>query len=353
MEMEQQQQNKQVAYGSVFRSPVNALAQRYRMPRPVQQQDNGAAVMAHSAAESSSKTSIQLYSNKYFGLCGVGGILSCGLTHTLVTPLDLIKCNMQTSPKEYTGIFQGFGQLSRSGQSIYKGWVPTMIGYSLQGLCKFGFYEVFKHKYSQMIGEERAHRYRDLVYLSASASAELIADVALCPWEAVKVRVQTKPGFANGLMDGMPKIYSSEGFKGLYKGIAPLWARQVPYTVIKFVAFERTVEFIYSLLPKPKSEYNKTQQLGVTFLAGYIAGVFCAIVSQPADTIVSKLNQVKTDGGVGAAMSQIYKEVGLMGLYRGLFARIIMIGTLTGLQWFIYDTFKVAVGFPTSGAQKK
>lgn len=29
-----------------------------------------------------------------------------------------------------------------------------------------------------------------------------------------------------------------EGKQGLYKGIVPLWARQVPYTVVKFVAFE-------------------------------------------------------------------------------------------------------------------
>jgi len=27
-----------------------------------------------------------------------------------------------------------------------------------------------------------------------------------------------------------------------------------------------------------------------------------------------------------------------------------MIGTLTGLQWFIYDSFKIYCGFPTTGA---
>jgi solute carrier family 25 phosphate transporter 3 len=29
--------------------------------------------------------------------------------------------------------------------------------------------------------------------------------------------------------------------------------------------------------------------------------------------------------------------------------RIIMIGTLTGLQWWIYDTFKTMVGLQTTG----
>lgn len=34
-------------------------------------------------------------SQKYFVLCGFGGILSCGTTHTAVVPLDLVKCRLQ------------------------------------------------------------------------------------------------------------------------------------------------------------------------------------------------------------------------------------------------------------------
>lgn len=31
----------------------------------------------------------------YYQKCMIGGILSCGLTHTLVCPLDIVKCRMQ------------------------------------------------------------------------------------------------------------------------------------------------------------------------------------------------------------------------------------------------------------------
>jgi hypothetical protein len=31
----------------------------------------------------------------YYGKCVIGGILSCGLTHTAVVPLDVVKCRMQ------------------------------------------------------------------------------------------------------------------------------------------------------------------------------------------------------------------------------------------------------------------
>lgn len=36
---------------------------------------------------------------------------------------------------------------------LVKEWAPTLIEYSFQGLGKFGFYEFFKHFYSNMIGE--------------------------------------------------------------------------------------------------------------------------------------------------------------------------------------------------------
>lgn len=47
------------------------------------------------------------------------------------------------------------------------------------------------------------------------------------------------------------------------------------------------------VVPKPKSECSKGEQLGVSFGAGYIAGVLCAVVSQPADNLVSKMNAQK------------------------------------------------------------
>ncbi len=281
---------------------------------------------------------VELYTPKFYQLCAVGGALSCGLTHGVMTPVDLIKCRMQTGYK-YPNIFAGFSTAMKEEgvMALSRGWAPTLIGYSLQGTCKFGFYEYFKKLFSDVAGEENAYNYRTLLYLSASASAEVIADVALCPWEAVKVKVQTSEGYAKGLMDGLPKLYGEIGLAGLYKGVVPLWARQVPYTMMKFTAFERTVEAIYKYaLSKPKEAYSKNEQLGVTFVAGYIAGVFCAIVSHPADVVVSKLNK-NADKTVG----QIMSELGFKGCWSGLGPRIFMIGTLTALQVQIFQFFFV------------
>ena len=51
----------------------------------------------------------------------------------------------------------------------------------------------------------------------------------------------------------------------------PLWGRQIPYTMMKFACFERTVEALYKyVVPKPRSKCSKPEQLVVTFIAGYI-----------------------------------------------------------------------------------
>ncbi|PKA60252.1 Mitochondrial phosphate carrier protein 3, mitochondrial [Apostasia shenzhenica] len=329
----------------LFRSP--------RSPVPPASPSNGStspvAFLIQAPKEPSKK--IEMYSPAFYTACTFGGILSCGLTHTAVTPLDLVKCNMQIDPAKYKNISSGFGVLLKEQgiKGFFKGWVPTLLGYSAQGACKFGFYEFFKKYYSDIAGPEYAVKYKTLIYLAGSASAEFIADVALCPFEAVKVRVQTQPGFARGLSDGLPKFVKSEGALGLYKGIVPLWGRQIPYTMMKFASFETIVELIYKkVIPTPKDQCSKPVQLTVSFAGGYIAGVFCAIVSHPADNLVSFLNNAKVM--FFANRSQAVRKLGLWGLFtRGLPLRIVMIGTLTGAQWGIYDAFKVFVGLPTTG----
>ncbi|GKT83602.1 mitochondrial phosphate carrier protein 2 [Colletotrichum tofieldiae] len=296
---------------------------------------------ASAKAQSAAGGKIELYSGKYYAACTVGGLLACGLTHTAVTPLDLVKVRRQVDSKLYTGNFQAWGKIFRSEglRGIMTGWGPTFWGYSAQGACKYGFYEYFKRQYSVLAGPENAEKYKTLLFLSASASAEFLADIALCPFEAVK-----------GTLDGFSKVTAKEGVAGLYKGLYPLWGRQIPYTMMKFASFETIVEMIYHRLPGQKSDYSKAAQTGVSFVGGYLAGILCAIVSHPADVMVSKLNANRQQGeAFGAAMGRIYKDIGFGGLWNGLPVRIVMIGTLTGLQWMIYVSrrlLRVCLGGP-------
>ncbi len=195
---------------------------------------------------------------------------------------------------------------------------------------------------------------KTIVYLGASASAEFLADIALCPFEAIKVRMQTSiPPFSNTLREGWRKVTTKEGTAGLYKGLYPLWGRQIPYTMVKFATFETTVNYIYATLGKPKEIYSALQQTGVSFLGGYIAGIGCAAISHPADVMVSKLNAdrqrefplsirgclssfITAGESAVKAMSRIYGNIGFRGLWNGLPVRIVMVrgSTVPSLKRF-------------------
>lgn len=77
---------------------------------------------------------IKMYSPEYYYTCALGGIVSCGATHMAVTPLDVVKCNMQTNPTKYKSIGTGFSIVvqEQGVAGLFRGWVPTLLGYSAQ-----------------------------------------------------------------------------------------------------------------------------------------------------------------------------------------------------------------------------
>jgi len=203
------------------------------------------------------------HDNLYYFKCMIAGVLSCGATHTAICPLDVVKCNMQTNPERFKGLIPGLKLLVREegASAIWKGWLPTAIGYSMQGFCKFGFYEIFKDAYSNLAGHDNYYKYRDIIYLTASASAEFIADIALCPMEMVKVKVQTslKGQFPLALGPAIATMRANRAESRFpFGSVIPLWSRQIPYTMAKFYFFEKIVESFYRFVfVNPKDSYSR------------------------------------------------------------------------------------------------
>ncbi|KAK7683387.1 hypothetical protein QCA50_009830 [Cerrena zonata] len=291
----------------------------------------------------------------YYAKCMLGGALACGVTHAGITPLDVTKCNMQVNSAKYNGLVSGLRTITaeEGAAGLWKGFGPTFVGYSLQGMFKYGLYEVFKDQYSNLAGEEASAKYKGAIWLAGSASAEFFADVALCPLEMTKVKIQTSPPGTFPIPMGaalaeMKKLSVETRYP--FGSLVPLWSRQIPYTMAKFFFFEYIVSLFYShVFTAPKDTYSKGTQLGVTFASGYLAGVVCAVVSHPADSIVSLMGKNENKG---KGFGQIASEVGIAKLAtKGLGTRVIMIGTLTGFQWWIYDTFKATMGLGTTGGK--
>merc|ERR1712072_819793 len=219
----------------------------------------------------------------------------------------------------------------------------------IQGWFKFGGFEFFKISFAKSLGDQKAWDYRNGIYLGASACAEFIADIFLCPLEAARIRQVSDPSFAKGTIEAVTKLVKMEGLAGWYSGFVPILFKQIPYTMAKFAVQGAAAERIYATLPD-RDTLSRGSKMAVSLTSGVIAGVAAAIISHPADTLLSKINKKGAggEGGMVTRLGRIAAEMGFMNLCTtGLPARCVMIGTLTAGQFVIFDTL-----MPLLGAEK-
>jgi len=104
-------------------------------------------------------------------------------------------------------------------------------------MFKYGLYEIFKDMYMNAAGEELSNKYKPAIWLAGSASAEVFADIALCPLEMTKVKIQTSAtgtfptGFAAALSE-MRKTKAETRYP--FGSLVPLWSRQVSVVRSRF-----------------------------------------------------------------------------------------------------------------------
>ncbi|KAJ3364766.1 mitochondrial phosphate carrier protein [Allomyces arbusculus] len=278
------------------------------------------------------------------------GALCCSITHGALTPVDVVKTRLQLDPTVYNrGMVAAFRQVvaAEGPGALLTGFGPTFAGYFIQGAFKFGGYELWKGQLINLVGPENAPQYRVPIYLTASALAEFVADIALCPLEATRIRMVSQPDFATGLVSGFTRLLKEEGvLRGFYSGFGPILFKQVPYTMAKFAVYEMAAEKIYAAIKTPKEKLSTGTVTSVNLGAGLIAGIAAAIISQPADTLLSKINKSKGVEGesVTSRLVALAKQLGPRGLFLGLGARIVMVGALTAGQFAINGDVKRALG---------
>merc|ERR1712014_183598 len=100
-------------------------------------------------------------------------------------------------------------------------------------------------------------------YLGASACAEFIADIFLCPLEAARIRQVSDPTFSKGTIEAVKKLYAMEGLAGWYSGFVPILFKQIPYTMAKFAVQGAAAETIYGTLPDRKT-LSRSTKMGVS-----------------------------------------------------------------------------------------
>ena len=153
----------------------------------------------------------------------------------------------------------------------------------------------------------------------------------------------------------------------LWSGFAPTCCRELSFAIPKFLAFDILAHTFIDLINSQTQEGALPVQVGVgpaglavSAIAGAIAGVGAAIVSHPADLILtytsaSASRSAKAHDATGGALNDsptappgwvavvkdlLSRDGGVSNLFLGLPARATFFFLVIGLQFFLYDYVK-------------
>jgi len=308
---------------------------------------------------------------RYFSGVSIAGATACSISHSMVVPIDVIKTRMQTDPG--LGPVSAASSVLRSapqrgilrGGAFCAGLAPTAVGYWWQGAAKFGGYELFKQNSFNRLrsagGDDAVKRWRLPVSLASAAAAEICATTLLAPMEVLKLRMQTDAlSAARGALATCSHIARHEGLGAFYVGLGPIAMRQVPYTVTKLVAYETISRAMVNVARRveqtvwPSSRDDRLRPYAVV-CSGLLAGAAAAVVSHPADLLLTRLCGAATAAvttnvaecviAQGCAEQASYlMSLGLRGAFAGLKPRLLMTAAMTSVQFSLYENVRQLLG---------
>ena len=106
-----------------------------------------------------------------------------------------------------------------------------------------------------------------------------------------------------------------------------------------------STEYMYEAYPAAREDIRLS--LLVSLVGGTLGGIAATIVSNPADVVVSELKKTKTEMTAWEAVESLIQRSGLSVFATGMKLRMIFYSLLVSLQFFLYDSVRIALGVGT------
>lgn len=184
-----------------------------------------------------------------------------------------------------------------------------------------------------------------IVSLIAGGVAGGVEAFSTYPFEFAKTRVQLRAE-AGQLTKDSPRnpfavvhqVFKNEGYRALYKGCSSLVVGSIAKDAIRFISFD-------SIKNAFKDKETGTLSPGRSLLAGMSSGVVASIFAvTPTERIKTALiddaRHEKRFRGATHAITTIWKENGIMGLYRGLAGNTLKQMGATAFRMGTYNILK-------------
>ena len=261
----------------------------------------------------------------------------------------------------------------------------TFLASLMFGSFGFGATELFRRSFAGIFFEEGGSGTNsELILLLAATVATVITSFFAAPFELLRVRSmgliedtkwiavleefldEKSNGKArSGWFGNQKKPRTKKGEFSLkdltVQDLLPLWAgflptasRELAFAIPKFLAFDVLAKAITDFFNSQAGAGSLPIQVGVgtsglaiSAIAGAFAGIAGAVVSHPADLILTYTSAAskKKPGEKAASAKAVIKDLlsregGIANLYVGLTPRLVFFFLVIGLQFFLYDYVK-------------
>lgn len=276
----------------------------------------------------------------------VAGSLGATASVYVGQPMDTLKVKMQTFPLLYPNLNICFREtLKKEGiiRGLYAGTVPSLAANVAENSILFAAYGLCQKLVASTLSVD-VSKLSTFSNGCAGSLAGFWAALVLCPTELIKCRLQAMREVQLdyslthtkiGSFKLTSRILRTEGIRGLFHGLRPTFAREMPGYFCFFFAYEFSREI---LTPTGKRKED-IGPLG-TILSGGIAGVTLWTVIFPADVIKSRQQVSGVSDPMIRTGFNIYKQEGMLALYNGLTPSLIRTFPATGALFFAYEYSK-------------
>lgn len=226
-------------------------------------------------------------------------------------------------------------------RALYNGIVPGLQRQVAFCCIRIGLYDSVKGFYidafnkgnSQKMGAGQDVMLRILAGITTGAMAVTCAQ----PTDVVKVRMQAQAGAPvyTSSFNAYKTIATTEGVKGLWRGVLPNIARNAIVSAAELVSYDLIKENIikYKIL---------SDNLPCHFVSGFGAGFVATCLASPVDVVKTRFMN-STPGVYSGAMScavKMYKEGGPTAFYKGFIPSFLRIASWNIVMFVCFEQFK-------------
>ena len=245
----------------------------------------------------------------------LSGLVSC----LLLQPFDLLKTRMQQQPNTLLSTTKLV--LHEHGvQGLWKGTMPTIV----RNVPGSGMYFYTLHILRTAL--KKAGINNDVVNLVGGVTARVSVGAVLMPITVVKVRMESINYNYSSIMEATKQIVKTQGIKGLFSGLGATSLRDAPFAGVYVFCYEQL-----------KAKIDLESRLLRNSLAGVGSGFLATFVTQPFDTLKTRIQLDTKSVGITNATKMLFQEQGLNGFFVGMMPRLARKSLSSAISWVVYE----------------